>query len=102
MLSDFASLKACLSLEEQHYLQLRLDKLLLDWEQLSAGLAERTCQLKFEWSQTVSLHSVHVQHTTLHEKNYKKKKREIYNPRKHEKFTNFFTIKFCNEITRYM
>ena len=54
-MSDFASLKVCLSFEDQHILHLRLDRLLLDWEQLSAGLAERTCQLKFEWSQTVSL-----------------------------------------------
>lgn len=54
LMSDASLLKDCLSLEESRVLQLRLDNLSQDWKVVESRLPERVCQLKFEWSQTVS------------------------------------------------
>ena len=66
LMKEASSLVDCLPLEEWRVLQLRLDKLSLDWDLMDARLSERICKLKFEWSQTVSYHCTYVHLHTVY------------------------------------
>ena len=57
-MSDVESLVVCLPLDEARGLRLRLDSVSRECEVIGSKLSERTCQLKFEWSQTVGLNVV--------------------------------------------
>ncbi len=62
-LLDLSLLKDCLSLEESQSLQVRVDHLTQEWPSLGLKLAERISQMKFEWSQTVSI--TQITHTSI-------------------------------------